>query len=109
MFILSYSFVVSLALYISFVQVCFSLKSQNLIFHPQKRVIIHALTRVRHVEPWGVGDGVQADVGPGREAVLIGLCGEDVKDGQQEADKPGAAHPEQSLGFWHQTHSVSGD
>lgn len=55
------------------------------------------LTWVRHVEPGRVLHGVQADVGPRRVAVLVGLGGEDVEDGEQEADQPGAAHPEQGL------------
>lgn len=54
-------------------------------------------TWIRHVEPWRVGHGVQVDVSPGREAVAVGLRGQDVEDGQQEADQPGTAHPEQSL------------
>lgn len=54
-------------------------------------------TWVWHVEPRRVGHGVQVDVGPCREAVAIGLCWQDVEDGQEEADQPGTTHAEQSL------------
>lgn len=49
------------------------------------------------MEPRRVADGVQVNVGPCREAVAVGLWGQDVEDGQEEADQPGTAHPEQSL------------
>ena len=55
---------------------------------------ICALTWVRHMKPGGVRHSIHVDVGPGWEAVLIGLWWKDVKDGQQEADQPATAHPE---------------
>lgn len=54
-------------------------------------------TWVRHVEPRRVGHGVQVDVGPRREAVAVRLGGQDVEDGQEVANQPGATHAEQSL------------
>lgn len=66
-------------------------------WRPLKVLELKDCTWIRHMEPRRVGHGVQVDVSPRREAVAVGLWGQDVGDGQQEADQPGSAHAEQSL------------
>lgn len=49
------------------------------------------------MEPWGVYNSIQVDVGPGWEAILIRIWRQDVKDSQQDANQPATTHAKQSL------------
>lgn len=51
------------------------------------------------MEPWRVCNSIQVYVGSGWEAILIRLWRQDIKNGQQETDKPATTHAKQNLEF----------